>query len=94
MAEQIVDVKTLNFILDEEESLDFSIDDEESLNFVVEEYTTVTPDEYQGPYDVIPKVNPQQLATQNKLMRENVTVWGIPYEEVHNEYGVTVTIAE
>lgn len=81
----IVDVKTLDFIIDEEE---------ETLDFVIEEYTAVAPDEYQGPYDVIPKVNPQQLATQSKLMRENVTVWGIPYEEVHNQYGITVTIAE
>lgn len=81
----ITEVKTLDFIIDEVE---------ETLDFVIEEYTAVAPDEYPGPYDVIPKVNPQQLATQSKLMRENVTVWGIPYDEVSNLYGKTVIIGE
>lgn len=73
----------------------FVLDDEElELTFHIEEYTTVSPDEYQGPYDVIPKVDPQQLATADKLMKQDVTVWGIPYEEVSNLYGITVTIAE
>ena len=81
----IVDVKTLDFIIDEEE---------ESLDFVIEEFTQVIPEEYPGPYDVIPKVNPQQLETQSKLMRSNVTVWGIPYDEVSNLYGKTVIIGE
>lgn len=49
---------------------------------------------YQGPYDVIPAVDPQQLTTYGKIMRDNVTIWGIPYQEVSNEYGTTVTIAE
>lgn len=49
---------------------------------------------YAGPYDVIPQVDPQQLETYGKVMRDNVTVWGIPYTEVSNEYGTTVTIAE
>lgn len=81
----IVDIKTLDFIIDEEE---------ENLDFVIDEYTTVSPDTYEGSYDIIPRVNAQQLETANKLMRENVTVWGIPYEEVSNLYGTTVTIAE
>ena len=73
----------------------FVLDDEEiELTFTIEEYTAVSPDEYQGPYDVIPKVDPQQLATASKLMKQDVTVWGIPYEEVSNLYGTTVTIAE
>lgn len=82
---EIIDIKSLDFILDEEE---------ESLDFEIGEFTQVLPDEYPGPYDVIPKVNAQQLQTQSKLMRENVTVWGIPYEEVSNLYGTTVNIAE
>lgn len=92
----VIDVKMLDFIIDEEdESLDFVIDSgDECLDFIIDEFTQVMPDTYPGPYDVIPKVNPQQLATRNMLMTQNVTVWGIPYEEVHNDYGVTVTIAE
>lgn len=79
----IVDVKTLDFIIDEDESLDF----------VIDEFTEVSPDIYHGPYDVIPKVDAQQLATKNKLMTQNVTVWGIPYDEVSNQFGTTVQIA-
>lgn len=51
-------------------------------------------DVYPGPYDVVPKVDPQQLATQGKYMKDNVTVWGIPYTEVSNLYGTTVSIGE
>lgn len=69
-------------------------EDELDLVFCIGEYTQVSPDEYQGPYDVIPKVDAQQLPTKNKLMNSDVTVWGIPYEEVSNLYGTTVTIAE
>lgn len=72
----------------------FVIEDEETeLVFCIDEYTQISPDEYQGPYDVIPKVDPQQLATANKLMKQDVTVWGVPYEEVSNLYGTTVNIA-
>ena len=73
----------------------FVIEEEEiNLTFCIDEYTQVLPEEYEGPYDVIPKVDAQQLPTKNKLMNSNVTVWGIPYEEVSNLYGTTVTIAE
>lgn len=46
MADQIVDVKTLDFILDEEESLDFAIDDEESLDFTADAYINVATTDY------------------------------------------------
>ena len=46
MANQIVDVKALDFILDEEESLDFSIDDEESLDFTTDDYVNIVSTDY------------------------------------------------
>ena len=51
-------------------------------------------DAYPGPYDVIPKVDPQLLNTQGQYMKYDVTVWGIPYTEVSNKYGITVSIGE
>lgn len=47
---------------------------------------------YEGPYDAIPKVIQQTLKTKNKSMSKDVIIEKIPFEEVHNETGVTVTI--
>lgn len=51
------------------------------------------PDPYEGPYVVIPKVIDQYLATNNKRMTDDVTVTEIPYVEISNLYGTTVSIA-
>ena len=51
------------------------------------------PDSYEGPYEVIPKTVDQILATNKKRMTDDVTVTEIPYAEVSNVYGTTVTIA-
>lgn len=47
---------------------------------------------YDGAYEVTPKTYPQELATKNKSMSENISVLSIPYNEVHNNTGLTVTI--
>ena len=49
-------------------------------------------DVYPGPYDVVPEINPQYLATQGKYLKDNLTVWGIPFTEVSNEHGTTIII--
>lgn len=48
---------------------------------------------YEGPYEVTPAVYEQSLSTAFKVMREDVTVFEIPYAEVSNVHGTTVTIA-
>lgn len=48
---------------------------------------------YEGPYEVTPMTVDQTLETANKLMREDVTIYEIPYAEVANQYGITATIA-
>ena len=49
---------------------------------------------YDGEYEVIPKAwESQELETRQKMMREDVLVHEIPYAEVSNIYGTTVTIA-
>lgn len=49
---------------------------------------------YAGPYLVIPKAwQDQVLATKNKSMTDDVTVTEVPYTEVSNIYGTTVSIA-
>lgn len=53
----------------------------------------VKPEEYDGEYTVIPKTYVQYLETTNKLMRDDVTVTEIPYDEVTNIYGKTAVIA-
>lgn len=50
------------------------------------------PNPYSGPYDVTPKVDPQLLLTAGKSLREDITVWGIPYTEVSNKDGTTCII--
>lgn len=48
---------------------------------------------FEGPYVVIPKTEDQVLATNKHVMTDDVTVKEIPYAEVSNVYGTTVTIA-
>ena len=56
-------------------------------------YEIVGGDKYTGTYEVIPKTIAQYLATQDKTMTKNVTVYEIPYQETSNQYGTTVSIA-
>lgn len=51
-------------------------------------------DPYEGPYEVIPKPwLDQVLPTKDKTMTDDVTVFEVPYAEVANPHGTTVTIA-
>ncbi len=47
---------------------------------------------YEGTYVVTPTIGEQFLATKNTSMIDDVTVNGIPYQEVSNPSGLTVTI--
>lgn len=51
---------------------------------------------YDGPYEVTPKAwNDQILATDGKMMTDDVTVFKVPYYETSNIFdGLTVFIAE
>lgn len=71
------------FIMSEESEIDIT-------SVVVQGFVG---DEYDGPYVVIPKVSQQVLETNEKLMRDDVTVRGVPRYDVHNEYGITCSIA-
>lgn len=51
-------------------------------------------DPYTGDYTVTPSASSDiVLETRTKLMSDDVTVFEIPYDEVSNQYGTTVTIA-
>ena len=71
----------------EEEDLEFDLEFEEILIM----HTDYDP--YTGPYEVIPRMHEQVLATKDKNMEDDVTVYEIPYAEVVNEHGTTVNIA-
>lgn len=47
---------------------------------------------YEGEYTVIPSTSEQVLYTNGLLMEDNVTVTEIPYAEVSNIYGTTISI--
>lgn len=48
---------------------------------------------YTGSYAVIPKIKEQKLATKNKSLVDDVTIFQIPYAEVSNPAGgKTITI--
>lgn len=50
---------------------------------------------YSGEYEVTPNAHCDKiLRTQDKLLKENITVSKVPYFETSNEYGDTVYIAE
>ena len=49
-------------------------------------------DIYTGPYVVTPRAEEQALNTDQKYMADDVTVLAIPYVEVSNLNGITVSI--
>ena len=49
-------------------------------------------DEYEGAYEVTPKVNSQMIETKDKLMYKDLIVSSIPYYEVSNSKGGTTII--
>ena len=74
------------------EEYELTVDDGEAyevdLDTVIKvEY--ITGDMYDGPYEVTPTLETQMLATRNKTMRDDVTVFEIPYAEVGNTAGGT-----
>lgn len=78
----------------EEQQLEFFLFEEQTLDFGVGMcYAVISGDRYTGEYEVTPKTIAQYLATQDKTMSKDVTVYEIPYAETTNEYGTTVTIA-
>ena len=81
----------------EESRQEFDLDVEQ-INFPIDfdvatEVVARSVADYDGAYVVIPDIDQQILPTENKRMREDVTVTGIPYYEVSNVKGVTVYIA-
>lgn len=71
------------------------IDEKEIIDISIEETTGSGGGElpyYPGPYEVTPKINQQVLPTAYKSMSKDVQVLEIPYSEVHNISGTTVTI--
>ena len=48
---------------------------------------------YNGSYEVIPRINPQNLPTRDKHLAKDILVHAIPYHEVENtERGKTAII--
>ncbi len=50
--------------------------------------------QYEGEYDVTPKVESQTLPTKEKYLLKDVTIKEIPYFEVSNDSGNTVYIGK
>lgn len=48
--------------------------------------------DYEGPYEATPMITEQFLETKDKSMLDDVTINPIPYQEVSNPYGTTVSI--
>lgn len=49
-------------------------------------------EEYAGAYEVVPSARKQVLETAQKVMRDNVTIKEIPYEETPNAGGRGTTV--
>lgn len=50
---------------------------------------------YEGSYEIVPKVHDQIVETKNKYLKEDLTVVAIPYYDVSNTVGgTTVYIAD
>ena len=56
-------------------------------------YTLVNAPEYEGPYEITPRLYAQSLDTDGKLMEDDVTVYEIPVTRTTNPTGgLTVLI--
>lgn len=44
-------------------------------------------DDYRGKYEIIPKIDPQNIQTADKHLSKDITILAIPYYEVSNPYG-------
>lgn len=71
----------------------FVIDEGLTLDFEIGEVYQIDRDPYTGEYVVTPQTYEQYLYTRGLVMQDDVTVLEIPYAEVANIYGTTVTIA-
>jgi len=84
---RVSDEKTIPLKIEEEKQVILKIKDSISAGDIPY---------YEGPYEVTPKTETEQvLATANKQMAKDVTVFKIPYFETSNlSDGVTVYIGE
>lgn len=82
------------FIEDNSNNIDFEFITSNELEFDFEcIFSLVEGEKYTGEYIVTPDVFVQTLDTKYKLMEDDVTVLEIPYSEVSNQYGTTISIA-
>lgn len=83
---------TLQVKLTEKASLQAVINSAIKLSGNIDKSPLTIP-EYEGSYEIRPEVWEQSMTTKRKLMRENVRVQEIPYQEVTNlSGGKTATI--
>lgn len=63
---------------------DIDIEVDPSLQLIIKKTDA---DPYEGVYDVTPRLTQQMLATEDKLMLDDVTVHPIPVVSTSNPYG-------
>jgi hypothetical protein len=73
-------------------SLDPEISEIDIPQLAAGEIIDVDHPDYEGPYEITPRVDAQSMETQGKAMRQDVTVLAIPVFEVSNEWGTTINI--
>lgn len=85
----------LTAVLTPERSLQATLTPGESLSATISQGPMIIgncPD-YDGPYEIRPAVQPQELLTAEKRMKDNLLILEIPYAEVTNTSGgMTATI--
>lgn len=84
--------------VEEQGGVTLGVRDPASVTWSSDEYipyhTTELPD-YEGEYEVIPRLSPQVLATNERVMRSDMTIDGIPsYRTTNPSGGYTVIIAQ
>lgn len=64
------------------------------LDFEVDIKFIENPPNYDGPYEVVPKVYSQTLPTKRKTLADDVLVHEIPTYETSNQYGYSFIIGD
>lgn len=81
----------INVMIDNDDNITIVLDEDIGITGVIDTGINLHPD-YRGPYRVIPSTQEQILDTNDKIMKDDVTVEEIPYFETANEYGYTIYI--
>lgn len=95
--EQINNTLTIDISVEDQNEIDMNLQESEQVDISAEKVIKAgsgVSDYYNGEYKVIPSESSKILKTKDKVMKRDVTVFGIPTYEMSNKFGFTFIIGD